>query len=203
MTKSKTNIARVAVQTLCIACCVSGASIAVAGMIIPIRASVAQIMFSHAFDQNLKQAALKKTPKYTNWTDMTPVGRIAVPHLGISKIVLDTGSRQAMSVGPTLLPGTAAIGAQGTSVIAAHRDTHFRFLKDVKVGDAIVATDRDGVARNYRITRTEIVAWDDFVIEQSQSQNELALSTCYPFESTEQGPLRYVVHAVEQRDKAT
>lgn len=203
MTKSKINFARVAVQTLCIACCVSGAGIAAAGMVIPIKASVAQIMLTHAFDQNLKQAALKKKPKYSNWTDMTPVGRIAVPHLGISKIVLDTGSRQAMSVGPTLVPGTAAIGAQGTSVIAAHRDTHFRFLKDVKVGDAVVATDKDGVARNYRVTRTEIVEWDNFVIEQDQPQNELALSTCYPFDSTEQGPLRYVVHAMEQRDEAT
>jgi sortase A len=121
-----------------------------------------------------------------------------VPRLGIDRIVLNTGSGQAMAFGPTLLPAAAGIGEPGTIVIAAHRDTHFRFLKNARKGDVITLAGLDGATRRYAVSGTEIVRWDRFAVAQEAGQR-LALATCYPFGAIRHGPLRYVVHAVRQR----
>ena len=101
-----------------------------------------------------------------------------------------------MRAGPTLMPGSADIGAPGTSVLAAHRDTHFAFLKDIRVGDVIEAAGADGVKLPYRVTSMKIVHADKFTIKTGLVRNELALSTCYPFGSVRGGKMRYVVRAV-------
>jgi sortase A len=174
--------------------CAAGIATVASGAAIPLKTAAAQILLKKSYARSLETKMPQKPPV---WADMRTVGRITVPHLGVDRIVLDAGSIEAMRVGPTLMPGSADIGASGTSVLAAHRDTHFRFLKDVKTGDKIIAAGKDGVDRRYRVTRTEIVRWDRFVIAKGQDDNELALTTCYPFNSKTSGPLRFVVHAVQ------
>ena len=109
--------------------------------------------------------------------------------------MIDTGSGQAMAFGPTLLPNSARLDEPGTSVIAAHRDTHFRFLEDAHPADAILVEGLDGVTRRYRITGTRIVRWDRFAVSVDRSTHRLALATCYPFGSRVHGPWRYIVYA--------
>lgn len=128
---------------------------------------------------------------------MAPAARLGVPRLGVKRIVLYSGSGQAMAFGPALLPGGARLGRPGTAVIAAHRDTHFLFLRDVRIGDVVTAEGLDGVTRRYRVTGAEIVRWDRFAVVRRGEDQELALATCYPFGSLTHGPLRYVVHAVD------
>ena len=94
------------------------------------------------------------------------------------------------------MPGSAAIGAAGTSVIAAHRDTHFAFLQHVKKGDVMRAAGADGTMRDYTVTRVQIVHADNFSIATGLRESHLVLSTCHPFGSMRGGKLRYVVHAV-------
>ena len=188
----RTSFPRYLVKTACVALCFAGTAAIASGAAVPIKAGIAQILLKQTYARSVET----KTAQVP-WesADMKTVGRIAVPVLGIERIILDTGSRFAMRAGPTLMPGSAAIGTPGTSVLAAHRDTHFRFLKDLKVGDEVIAAGKDGVDRKYLITRTEIVRWDQFSVTSGQGGNELALATCYPFDSTKSGPLRYVVHA--------
>jgi sortase A len=145
---------------------------------------------------------------------MAPAARLAIPRLGVDRIVLDTGSGQAMAFGPTLLPGAARLGEPGTAVIAAHRDTHFAVLKDVRRGDTIALQGIDGTRHRYRVTGAEIVRWDRFALPDDDGgdggedagddggASRLALATCYPFDAVEHGPLRYVVHAVEISSQA-
>lgn len=165
-----------------------------AGAMIPAKAAVAQILLEHAFDRSVVvHHPIKPWP----WADMAPVARIAVPRLGVDRVVLDSGSGQAMAFGPTLLPTAAGIGQPGTTVIAAHRDTHFRFLKDVRKGDIVTLEGLDGIMRRYTVTGAEIVRWDRFAVVQGKGR-ELALATCYPFGANRHGPLRYVLHAALQ-----
>jgi len=164
-----------------------------AGAMIPAKAAVAQILLERAFDRSI---ALHRPVKPWPWADMAPVARISVPRLGIDRIVLDTGSGQAMAFGPTLLPGGAGMGKAGTMVIAAHRDTHFRFLREVRKGDAITVEGLDGVTRRYTVTDADVVRWNRFAIPEDM-ENRLALVTCYPFDAVRHGPLRYVLHAVQ------
>ncbi|MFC3105523.1 class D sortase [Salinisphaera aquimarina] len=79
--------------------------------------------------------------------------------------------------------------------MAAHRDTRFRFLEELAVGDMLALEDLDGTVRRYRVTDTQIVRWDRFTTPRAPGARTLALATCYPFDAVTPGPLRYVVHA--------
>jgi sortase A len=174
------------------ALCLVGLARIAAGAVIPVKAVAAQILLERAFDRSI---ARHQPQKPWPWADMSPVARIRVPRLGVDRIVLGTGSGQAMAFGPTLLPGGAALGQPGVTVIAAHRDTHFRFLEDIRPGDIVEVAGIDGRDHRYRVEASEVVRWDRFAIQRDLPANELALSTCYPFDAVRHGPLRYVVHA--------
>jgi sortase A len=172
--------------------CLIGLARIAAGAVVPAKAVAAQILLERAFDRSV---ARHRPQKPWPWADMAPVARIRVARLGVDRIVLGSGSGQAMAFGPTLLPGGAALGQPGVTVIAAHRDTHFRFLKDVRPGDIVEVEGTDGREHRYRVEGSEVVRWDRFAILRDLPANELALSTCYPFDAVRHGPLRYVVHA--------
>lgn len=182
---------RLAVAALIGLCLVGGLRVA-QGAWIPVKAAVAQVLLEHAFDRSL---ADHRAHKPWPWADMAPVARLSVPRLGVDSIVLDTGSGQAMAFGPTHLPASAALNTHGTAVVAAHRDTHFRFLKHLQTGDVVVVETIDGETLRYRVTGSRIVRWDQFAIPRSIAVQRLALATCYPFSATQHGPLRYVVSA--------
>ncbi len=80
-------------------------------------------------------------------------------------------------------------------VYSAHRDTHFRFLKDVVVGDDIDVTRRDGTLYRYRVTHVSVVHWDKSGIDPFAEGRNLVLVTCWPLEDKFPGPMRYLVHA--------
>jgi sortase A len=181
------------VRIALIGLCGFGLALVAAGALIPVKAALAQLLLERAFDRSL---ALHQPQKPWPWADMAPVARLGFPRQGTDRIILDTGSGQAMAFAPTLLPGGARLGDPGTAVIAAHRDTHFRMLENVRAGDPIVVQTLDGVVRRYRVTGHEVVTWNRFAIPLGD-ERALALATCYPFGASEHGPLRYVVHAVE------
>lgn len=56
------------------------------------------------------------------------------------------------SFGPGHMDGSAMPG-DGNSVIAAHRDTHFAFLRDLNLGNIILLQHRDGRWLNYTVTQ--------------------------------------------------
>jgi sortase A len=123
------------------------------------------------------------------------VARIEVPRLGAHAIVLAGGSGQALAFGPGHVERTPDPGEDGTAVYAAHRDTHFAFLKHIGAGDEIVVTRRDGDRLRFRVTDTTVVRWDASGIDPAAPGRHLALSTCWPFDSALPGPLRFVVTA--------
>ncbi|BCA62866.1 hypothetical protein HMP09_2100 [Sphingomonas sp. HMP9] len=181
------------VTALCITFACAGILRFATGAIVPAKAVVAQILLERAFDRSIAAHAPQKP---WPWADMAPVARVGIKRLGVDRIVLDSGSGQAMAFGPTLLAGGARLGAPGVAVLAAHRDTHFRFLEQVRAGDVIDVEALNGGAKHYRVTRAEIVRWDRFAVADTPF-SRLALSTCYPFGAVTGGPLRYVVYADE------
>ncbi len=197
MTHTRRNtIRRRLAYTACIALCGFGIATTASSAAIPLEASLKQLLLERAYDRSV-ETQVKHKP--WAWADMTTVGKISHPRLKQSAIILSAGSYEAMRAGPTLMGGSAKIGEAGTSVIAAHRDTHFAFLKDVRVGDTIRASGEDGKARAYRVTHMEVVEADEFTIPEDLPENALALSTCYPFGSVRGGTKRYVVHAIADK----
>jgi len=174
--------------------CFAGLMLIAKGAWIPAKAAVAQLLLERAFDRSL---AAHAPVKAWGWADTAPVARISVPRLGRRQIVLGGGSGEAMAFGPTLLPAGAGAGENGTTIIAAHRDTHFAFLGELRVGDAIDVEAVSGKRRRYRVTRMAVVRWDGFAFQLHPARATLALTSCWPFGAQARGPLRYVVWAVE------
>ncbi len=173
-------------------CAVLGLGLLGEGLWIKAKAGLAQILLERAFAESI---ATGKPVKPWGWADTWPVARIAVPRLQVSAIALAGGSGQALAFGPGHLAGTPKPGERGTTVFAAHRDTLFRFLGDLKVGDEIKVTRDDGITFTYEMTGAEIVRWDRSGIDAGAAGYNLALATCWPLDGKLRGPLRYVVQA--------
>ena len=162
------------------------------GAYIQAKAWLAQVLLQQAFAETI---ASGPPAKPWSWADTYPVARIEVPRLHESAIVLAGASGQALAFGPGHLELTPDAGERGVAVYAAHRDTHFRFLRDVVVGDEIAITRSDGKTFRYRADRALVVRFDASGIDPLGSGYELVLSTCWPFDALASGPQRYILHA--------
>jgi sortase A len=162
------------------------------GLWIHAKALLAQVLLERAFAATL---AGGHAVKPWSWADTWPVARIEVPRLGRSEIVLAGSSGQALAFGPGHVERTPEAGEPGTAVYAAHRDTSFAFLGEVRVGDEIRVTRRDGKTFGFRVTGTSVVSWDASGIDPDADGIHLVLATCWPLDAISSGPLRYLVHA--------
>lgn len=169
-----------------------GLTIFAQGAWIQAKAILAQYLLGDAFAESV---ATGQPVKPWSWADTWPVARIEVPRLGRSAIVLAGSSGQALAFGPGHVERSAGAGEPGTAIYAAHRDTHFAFLGDIRPGDDIAITRADGKKFTYETTGFDIVRWDNSGISADAQGTELALVTCWPFDAKTRGPLRYVVHA--------
>ena len=135
------------------------------------------------------------------WADTWPVARLTVPKRQVEQIILagDSGSSLAFAPGYSLAgvePNSA-----GTTVISGHRDTHFRFLKDIQLGDMLHLQTIDGTER-YQVVDLQIVDSKNYKVQSSADGKTLVLATCYPFDAmTSGGTLRYLVFANKHPDK--
>ncbi len=164
------------------------------GLYIRAKAVLAQHLLSRAWAETRDGAARVKP---WSWADTWPVARLRAPRLGIDQIVLAGGSGRTLAFGPGHVDGTAAPGTPGLSVIGGHRDTHFRFLEDLKPDDEVTIERADGGIQRYRVTGARIVDKDRARLPVAPDRPVLVLSTCYPFDAiVPGGPLRYVVTAV-------
>ncbi|HEY9233850.1 MAG TPA: class D sortase, partial [Phenylobacterium sp.] len=91
--------------------------------------------------------------------------------------------------------GTPQAGDRGTAVYAAHRDTHFALLGQVKTGDAIEVERIDGRQARFEVAGAQVVRWDASGIDPNGPGRKLALATCWPLDAKAHGPLRYLVWA--------
>lgn len=136
------------------------------------------------------------------WADFTTEARLTARRLGTSEIVLSDAGGEALAFGPSLIGGTARPGDEGTAVIAAHRDTHFRWLRDIRPGDLIDVTRRDGQSVTFVVRQAWIARSDASGIDPHRPGRWIALATCWPFDAANRGPLRYIVEA-ERMDRVS
>jgi sortase A len=173
---------------------VVGASQVGAGAYVHAKALAAQELLAIAWQRTRSgEAAVRPWPHADTW----PVARLAVPRLGVERIVLDGASGRSLAFGPGHLPGTPLPGTGGNSVLAAHRDTHFAFLRALVPGDEVRVETATGPVRRYRVSGSEVVRADDPRVSAQDAGDRLTLVTCWPFDAVQPGtPWRYVVVAV-------
>ena len=168
-----------------------GTALLVAGFWIPVKAELAQQLLNRAW------AASKDgnpNPRPWPWADTWPVARLTLPMRSRPLTVLAGASGRNLAFGPALMDGTATPGAPGVAVIAGHRDTHFRDLGALVVGDQFAIELPDGTSYTYEVAAIDVVDANRSMLRLDAQESVVALVTCYPFESVVAGgSLRYVV----------
>jgi sortase A len=124
----------------------------------------------------------------------TMLGRLTAPSVKLSTVVLQGSDDGTLSRGSGHIEDTPFPGQPGNVGIAGHRDTTFRALRNIHIGDPLEYRTADRLYR-YRISKTMIVGPDDVYVLDPTPQPALTLVTCYPFEFVGHAPRRFIVRA--------
>jgi sortase A len=122
------------------------------------------------------------------------VGRVEIPRLGLSAIVVEGTDSTALRRGAGHIPGTALPGEAGNVGVSGHRDTFFRPLKDLRIKDEIRFSTLNGDFR-YEVESLRVVEPSNVRVLAPSRENVLTLVTCYPFFYIGAAPKRFIVRA--------
>ena len=126
--------------------------------------------------------------------DGQPVGRIVVPQLGLSMLMVDGTSTAALRKGPGIDPRTHLPGQGELVDVAGHRTTYlapFDRIDALAPGD-LVTLEMPYGRFEYRVTGHRIVDAHDLSVLESKGREVVELHACHPrFFATQ----RYIVYA--------
>ena len=122
------------------------------------------------------------------------VGRIEIPRLGVSAVVRAGSDARTLRLAVGHIPGTALPGERGNVGLAAHRDTFFRRLGEIRADDEVRLVTAEGTFI-YRVQGTQVVNPSDVWVLDSTDAPALTLVTCYPFTYVGSAPRRFIVRA--------
>ena len=177
------------------------------GLYIYTKAQLAQYLIKDAWstmqtNQNtnhINHDPIKRPAKPWPWADTWPVARMQVPRLNIDMYILAGDSGRNLAFGPGHRYGTAKPGHTGNSLVSGHRDTHFKFLKELRIGDEIRIETQNRTKIIYEVQDTTIMHTRNARFPDPEDTALLTLITCYPFDAMlSGGDLRYVVMAVNK-----
>jgi sortase A len=136
------------------------------------------------------------------------LGRVEIKRLNVSAMVREGADAKILSISVGHVPSTSLPGETGNFAIAAHRDTLFRALKDIKKRD-LVTFEAPTATYTYEVAATKIVKPTNIAVLRSNgggvipdSDNTpgdtdklLTMITCYPFYYVGSAPKRFIVEA--------
>lgn len=131
------------------------------------------------------------------------VGKIEIPKINLSAVILEGVQTKTLRLAVGHLPGTPMPGEAGNVELAAHRDTFFRGLRNVKKGDLVALSTLSGTTYEYRVESLAVVSPGSTDVLANFPGPGVNLITCYPFSYVGAAPERFVVHAVEVRQSAS
>jgi sortase A len=164
--------------------------------------------------QRLAREALESTPHVNTSTSEalsgpahtlhspalgTPLAELTIPSVGLSAAVLHGSDAHTLSLGLGHIENTPLPGESGNVAIAGHRDSFFRPLRNVKVGDDVVL-DTPEERVHYRVSSLRVVNSHEVGVIGPTKDATLTLVTCYPFWFIGQAPDRFVVRATRVED---
>jgi sortase A len=135
------------------------------------------------------------------------LGRVEISRLNVSAMVREGVDDKTLSLAVGHVPSTALPGQVGNFAIAAHRDTLFRALKDIRKNDLVTFQSPTG-SYTYQVLATEIVKPSEVSVLQPDGggliappanpknpEKLLTMITCYPFYYVGSAPKRFIVEA--------
>ncbi len=171
----------------------AGGGLAIHSLSMPAKAWLSVHLMDYAWDRTLSG---ENYARPWPWMDSAPVARLSVPRLNKDMVIMRGNSGAVMAFAPGWHEGTAVPGHTGISLISAHRDTHFGFLRQLKTGETLTLTDKDGTMHYYRVDEFVTTTKPEIRVDIEQGGEVLLLSTCYPFNNwTRSSDMRFIVVA--------
>jgi sortase A len=124
------------------------------------------------------------------------LGVLNIDRVGLSVLVRPGDDAAMLATGAGWIPGTSQPGQSGNIGISGHRDTFFRKLEDVRIGDTIALVSGAG-QKPYVVRETRVVSPDQVEVLKPTTESTLTLVTCYPFHFIGSAPKRYIVRATQ------
>jgi LPXTG-site transpeptidase (sortase) family protein len=120
--------------------------------------------------------------------------KLSIPRIGLRAVVIEGTSGRSLLLGPGHMSGSAIPGNRGNAVIAGHRDTFFRHLQNLRIGDAVYVM-RSRKRFRYVVSEKRVVQANDVSVLRDVKGSELTLITCYPTRFIGPAPRRLIVVA--------
>lgn len=166
------------------------------GLYIESKSILAQQLLNNAWQ---KTKAGNTQSKPWPWADTWPIARLTVPRLKIDLIILAGDSGRTLAFGPGHHFSSVTPGKKGSSLISAHRDTHFNFLQYLQLGERIFIETAEAENKVFEVVSTQVVDMDNARFTDDTANAYIHFVTCYPFDSIiPGGSQRYIVSAKAQ-----
>ena len=136
----------------------------------------------------------RRTPFPRRKHDHELIGRLEIPRVHLSVMVVDGDDEATLKRAAGHLPDTPLPWESGNSAVAGHRDSFFQPLAQVKVNDLLRLVTPYGEF-HYLVSNMSVVKPDDLSVLAQTGRSSLTLVTCYPFSYVGRAPKRYVVRA--------
>jgi len=156
----------------------------------------ARIYQAHALKRLAHDRELALDTRVIQPAEGAGIGEIRIGRLGLSVVVVQGESEAILRRAVGHLARTALPGDEGNVVLAGHRDTFFRPLKDILEGDRITLQTSQR-AFEYVVESTSIVKPTDVGVIEPSGGHTLTLITCFPFHYIGPAPKRFIVVARE------
>lgn len=121
------------------------------------------------------------------------LGDLSIASLDLSYPVVQGTHENELKMGIGHMAGSMLPGQGGHVLLSGHRDTVFRKLEGLKVGDEITFSTPYGDFI-YEATEFNIVEANDETVAVPTDYETLTLTTCYPFNFIGDAPQRYIVY---------
>ena len=151
-------------------------------------------LFQRAESRQFEELLQVPQPRFAPVAAGGLIGRIEIPRLGVSVMVVEGVDGRALGRAAGHIPGTAQPGQPGNVGISAHRDTFFRPLRNIRAGDVITVSTLGG-EYEYRVVSTKVTTPSDVSVLDADGSEILTLVTCYPFYFIGSAPERFIVRA--------
>lgn len=124
------------------------------------------------------------------------VGELVIPRLGAIIPVVEDTTEEALENGVGLYEGYGTVnpGETGHVVLSGHRDTVFRDVGKLKIGDRVYVRYGDYYFE-YQIRKTWVTHAEDRTVIVPHPKPILSLTTCFPFDYVGDAPDRYIIRA--------
>jgi sortase A len=122
------------------------------------------------------------------------IGELYIPKLKTKLPIFHGTNEDELEKGVGHFAGSVLPGENDNSVLSGHRDTVFRKLGQVGVGDLLIVRTSAGEF-TYKVNKVRIVDKDDRTVIVPKPRATLTVSTCYPFDYIGSAPERYILVA--------